>query len=302
MWFVQWCRKNFFVVVGILLSACAGRSTAFLEKPPPADSTVDAAALRSEADKLWKQRDDPKLARQALTLYRRAFTGDPTNAELGTRLARAFHFVGHYVDDNRDARDSTFLRGAETGERVLALNEDFMSVYLKRKDLGHALPALGQDWIIPIYWTAMNLGAWAALQKSSVRYGNKGNVEALMTRVKELNPDFFYGAVYRFFGVLPTAGREPFVDLDKAKPEFDKAVALAPNCFTNKVMYAATYAIKKKDRELFERLLKEVVAGNPNALPDIAPENKYEQVIAKKLLEKIDDYFVPADKSEEEEQ
>jgi tetratricopeptide (TPR) repeat protein len=132
-----------------------------------------------------------------------------------------------------------------------------------------------------------------------VRYGNKGDLEALMKRVRELNPDFFYGAVYRFFGVLPTQAREPFADLDKAKPEFDKAVELAPNCFTNKVMYTATYAIKKKDRDLFKRLLEKVVAGNPNALSDIAPENKYEQAIAKHLLARIDEFFPPEKAAEQ---
>jgi tetratricopeptide (TPR) repeat protein len=152
---------------------------------------------------------------------------------------------------------------------------------------------LEQEWIIPIYWTATNLGGWTALQKTSVRYGNKGDIEALMKRVHELNPDFFYGAVYRFYGVLKAQTREPFGDLDKAKEAFDKAVALEPNCFTNKVMYAATYAIKKKERDLFKTLLDQVVSGNPNALPDIAPENKYEQALAKRLLARIDEYFPP---------
>jgi hypothetical protein len=97
--------------------------------------------------------------------------------------------------------------------------------------------------------------------------------------------------MYRFFGMWRTQAREPFADMDKSEEEFEQAVALAPNCFANKRIYAETYAFKKKERILFKRLLEEVVAGNPNALSDIAPENKYEQAIARYLLAQINEYF-----------
>jgi hypothetical protein len=34
-----------------------------------------------------------------------------------------------------------------------------------------------------------------------------------------------------------------------------------------------------------------VINGDPAVLPDVEPENRYEQEIAKKLLAKIDEYF-----------
>jgi hypothetical protein len=45
------------------------------------------------------------------------------------------------------------------------------------------------------------------------------------------------------------------------------------------------------NNERFSSLLKEVVLGNPNALPDATPENKYEQAIAKQLLTRSDESF-----------
>lgn len=277
----------------ILLVGCAGRRSVILEKPQPVISTADAATLRSDADKLWKQRDDPQKARQALALYRRAFAADPAEVELGTRLARAFYFVGYYVETDPPAQDSLFLQGVETGERVLALNTDFQATYRKTKDEARALAALDKSWINPIYWTGMNYDRWMSAQGRWVRYGNKQRVEAYMTRVKELDPDFFYGAVPRYFGVLPTQGRAPFVHIEDAKQEFDRALELAPNFFGNQRTYAETYAVKKKDRDLFKKLLAQVINGNPNALPDVAPENKYEQELAKKMLAQIEDYFGP---------
>jgi tetratricopeptide (TPR) repeat protein len=283
--------RSVFLLTAFLLVGCAGRRSVILERPQPVISAADAATLRNDADKLWKQRDDPSKARQALALYRRAFAADPTNVEAGTRLARAFHFVGYYVETDPARQDSLFLQGVETGERVLALNPGFQATYRKTKDEARALAALDISWINPIYWTGMNYDRWLNGQGWLVRYDNKQRVEAYMTRVKALDPNFFYGAVPRYFGVLPTQGRAPFVDIDAARREFDRALELAPNFFGNQRTYAETYAVKKKDRELFKNLLEQVVNGNPNALPDVAPENKYEQEVAKKMLARIEDYF-----------
>ncbi|MGH7455409.1 MAG: TRAP transporter TatT component family protein, partial [bacterium] len=272
-----------FLPAVFLLLGCAGRRSVILERPQPVISAADAATLRNDADKLWKQRDDPQKARQALALYRRAFAADPANVELGTRLARALHFVGYYVETDPARQDSLFLLGVETGERVLALNPSFQVTYRRTTDEARALAALDITWINPIYWTGMNYDRWVSGQGRLVRYRNKQRVEAYMTRVKELDPNFFYGAVPRYFGVLPTQGRAPFVDIDNAKREFDRALELAPNFFSNQRTYAETYAVKKKDRELFKKLLEQVINGNPNALPDVAPENKYEQAMAKKM-------------------
>jgi tetratricopeptide (TPR) repeat protein len=283
--------RSIFLLAVFLLVGCAGRRSVILEKPQPVISATDAAALRNDADKLWKQRDDPQKARQALALYRRAFAADPANVELGTRLARAFHFVGYYVETDPARRDSLFLEGVETGERVLALNPSFQATYRKTTDEARALVALDVSWINPIYWTGMNYDRWLSGQGRWVRYRNKQRVEAYMTRVKELDPNFFYGAVPRYFGVLPTQGRAPFVDIDDAKREFDRALEMAPNFFGNQRTYAETYAVKKKDRELFKKLLEQVINGNPNVLPDVAPENKYEQAMARNMLNRIDEYF-----------
>jgi len=290
--------RSFFLLTVFLFAGCAGRRSVILERPQTVVSATDAATLRNDADKLWKQRDDPQKARQALALYRRAFAADPTNVELGTRLARAFHFAGYYVETDPAKQDSLFLQGVETGERVLAVNPSFQASYRKTTDEARALAALDISWINPIYWTGLNYDRWVSGRSRLVRYRNKQRVEAYMTRVKELEPNFFYGAVPRYFGVLPTQGRAPFVDIDNAKREFDRALELAPNFFGNQRTYAETYAVKKKDRELFKKLLEQVINGNPNALPDVAPENKYEQETAKKMLARIEDYFSDKDKND----
>lgn len=280
------------------MCGCAGRQTAISDRPlSPASPAANAAVLNKEAETLWAQRSDPQKARQSLEAYRRVYAANPDKA-VGTSLSRAYYFAGYYVETDPAAQDSLFLRGAEIGERVLSLDQNFRMTYLKTRDDRRALATLDASWTAAIYWTAANLERWTSSKSMWVRYGNKGRVEIYMTRVRELDPNFYYGAPYRFFGVLPTRGRAPFVHLDDAKREFDKAVEIAPNFLGNKRLYAETYAVKKKDRALFARLLNEAVAARIDKASESAPENKYEQARAQKLLAEIDRYFKNDDKKE----
>ncbi|MDZ7343024.1 MAG: TRAP transporter TatT component family protein [candidate division KSB1 bacterium] len=279
-----------FFALGMLFAACAGRRSVILEPLAVAVPNPTAAAiLRAEADKLWQQRDDPQKARQALATYQQAFAANPVDVALGTRLARAYHFVASYIETKPEAQDTLFQRGVETGERTLALNSNFRMIYQKTREESKALAALDKSWVNPIYWTGANLEGWTKRQGQWVRYGNKHVVEAYFTRLRELEPNLFYGAVYRFFGALPT--QVPFGSLDESKREFEKAIEVAPKFLGNYRAYAENYAVARKDRDLFKKLLLRAINGNPKALPDVSPENKFEQAIAKKMLDEIDKYI-----------
>jgi len=283
--------KIFIIIIAILLSGCAGRQTAISERPlPPPQPAANAAALQKDAENLWAQRGEPAKTRQALEAGKRAYAANP-NRELGVKLARAYHFVGYYIETDPDSQTARFLSGLETGERVLSLNNEFRMRYLKTKDDRRSLAVLDRTWAPAIYWTAANLERWTESQGRGVRYGNKGRIEVYMTRVRELEPDYHYGGALRYFAVLPTRGRAPFVDHDDAKRAFEKVLETAPNFLGNKRLYAETYAMKKKNRALFTQLLNEVIAAKIDKASEIAPENKYEQEKAKKMLAEISKYF-----------
>lgn len=291
MWRIYWNLQQSLLVLSVLFFGCAGRQTAILERPlPPPQPTANAAALQKDAENLWAQRSDPLKARQALEAFKRAYAAHP-NREMGTKLSRAYYFVGDYIETDPDSQAARFLSGIETGERALSLNNDFRMKYLKTKDDKRALALLDRTWTPALYWTAANLAQWTEKQPWRVRYGNKGRAEIFMTRLRELEPNYYYGGAYRYFAVLPTRGRAPFVDLDDSKRAFEAVVALAPNFLANKRLYAETYAVKKKDRALFTRLLNEVIAAKIDNAAEMAPENKYEQARAQKMLAAIERYF-----------
>ena len=54
---------------------------------------------------------------------------------------------------------------------------------------------------------------------------------------------------------------------------------------------AEDLAVKLQDGDMYDKLLAEVVNGDPNAIPEIAPENVVEQAKAKALQAKKSDLF-----------
>ncbi len=113
-----------------------------------------------------------------------------------------------------------------------------------------------------------------------------------MLHVKSLDEGYFYAAPWRYFGSFEalTAGIAGG-SLEKSEEAYRKSVELAPNYLGTKVLWADYLCTKKQDKELFKKLLDEVIAADANIDPDIAPENGIEQKKAKKLLADIDERF-----------
>jgi len=281
------------IAASLGLISCAGRSGVFLEQRESSKSlevAVDKKTeLRAAADALWQLRGTPEKAREMLAAYIAAADADPTNVGLLGRLSRAYYLVANYVETDPAKKDELFTKGLETGERALGLYPEFRRIYQETKDEKKAIPAVGIEGIEAIYWTGANLGKWAAEKSLLVRLGNKSKVEAYNQRVMDLDKLFFYAAADRFFGALPT--RVPGGDLNLSKFHFEKSIELAPNYFGTRTLMAEYYATKAQDRETFVKQLQYVINTPYDIIPEITPENKYEQEYAKKLLERVDEFF-----------
>lgn len=280
-------------VVALLESGCAGRKAAIsADAPPPpasADTSAAAPSLRSEADALWAGRGNPDTARLALAAYLRAAQAPGADTDLFARLSRAYYLVANYVETDATRKDSLFLEGVEAAERGMSLHPGFLKVWNETKDEKKAVLELGLESIEAIYWYSANLGKWAATKGLMVRLGNKAKLEAYSKRVLDLDEKFFHGAAHRFFGALPT--KVPGGDLKVSKHHFEKAVAIEPNYFGTRTLYAELYATKAQDKETYHRQLDYVIAIPPGSLPDAEPENRYEQAYARQLKEKANEYF-----------
>ena len=108
----------------------------------------------------------------------------------------------------------------------------------------------------------------------------------MIDRVAVLNPNYFFGAVYRYYGVyyalLPEFNEE---DLKNSRKNFEKALKKSPDYFSNHFLYAEYYAKKIDDQVLFKKHLHAVLQGNPHHLEGVYPEQILEQRRARKILE-----------------
>jgi hypothetical protein len=117
-------------------------------------------------------------------------------------------------------------------------------------------------------------------------------VEALMERVVALDEDQDHGAAHLYLGVLYTQrpaslGGRP----EEGRRHFERAVALSHGRnLMAKVYYARQYARLVFDRDLYVRLLREVVDADPKE-PGLTLSNTLAQSQATTLLADADEYF-----------
>ena len=145
-----------------------------------------------------------------------------------------------------------------------------------------ALFSLGNAWATYIQTNSQDWSAIAALPK----------VESLISCVIELQPNRDQGMPWVVLGVLsslrPAAvGGDP----ERAQQAFERAIEIsAGRNLMAKTLYAQYYARSVFDRELHDRLLREVSETDP-----VAPELTLSNVMAKQraqgLMETADDYF-----------
>ncbi len=282
-----------------LFSGCgASRQGAFNmdEKDLVSASTSEAAATALTAgDTLWNERGDEMKLTEGLAKWEAAAAASP-NHEVFTKLARGYYFLAdtHYaLESKKELKDVTYEKALSAAEKALAAAStgyrDARKAGTSHED---ALKFVEKDGVAALYWWSSALGKWAATKGFTTRLKYKDTLKKTMERISELDPSYFYGGFHRFMGAFETktaglAGGS----LEKAKEHFEQSVAIAPNYLGTKVLWADYYATKTNDKDLFVRLLNEVIAADASAVPELTPENISEQAKAKALLEEVDDRF-----------
>jgi len=243
--------------------------------------------------------NDPETVRQAAPAYLVLLDGmiaeDPDNAELLAAGAELYStYAGAFVDDpERAARLAR--TGRDYGWRGLCLQHrpscgtwsapfgEFEAAVrtVEMKDVPAAFACAGA-WAA---WISANRGDWTAV-------ADKARVDALIRRVIELDPSYRDGAPYLYLGVLETLlpaalGGRP----EEGRRHFERAVELSGGRnLMAKVLLASEYARLTFDRELHDRLCREVLEASPEA-PGLTLSNALAQERARRLLETSGEFF-----------
>jgi len=283
----------------LLATACGTTREAEFEVAEPAEASAEAkdaaSAVVADGDAAWAERIDRAKLEVALAKWEEASKTAPS-AEVFVKLARGHYFLAdafYAVEGNEEKRDAHYTLGLGFAEKAIALSApDYVAALKGGEKVEAAVLKAPPEAVPSLYWQATNLGKWAASKGFATRLKYKDDIKATMLHVKSLDDMYFFAGPWRYFGGFEaaTAGLAGG-DLNKSKENFEMAIQRAPNYLGTKVLYADMYATKANDKDLYKRLLEEVLAADPKAEPEAEPENVREQEKAKGLLAKIDDVF-----------
>jgi hypothetical protein len=269
--------------------------TAAAAPAAPAPASGGGDQRKEAAEAAWARRGEKAQLELAISHWEALVAANPGDGVLWARLARAHYLLGdgHLRDlgPKSEVYLGAFEKGTAAGERGLAaISPAFKDKVTRDEKVEDAIKVVGKDGLEAMYWYAVNLGKWSRAKGLAALLGNKDRVKGVLERVAELDDTFFYGASHRYFGAywsLLPVGR----DLDKSRNHFARSLTIAPMYAGTKVLMAESYAVKKQDRALFDRLLDEVLAQPEQAIPELAPETRIEKDKARELKAKVNELF-----------
>jgi tetratricopeptide (TPR) repeat protein len=276
----------------LLVAGCgAKRSTAYLTDAAAAGGG-EVETLEGQAMAAWDAREDTASLKEALELYEKLVDEDPTDRTSMEMLSRGYYLLaGGHLEDPEE-KLAAYDAGASWGERILGLSDDFRAcVEAGAKDYECLDHATKID-VPGIYWAYANQGKWAVGMGFATVLKHKSKLHAFISRVAELDSEYYYGAADRGLGAY-YAKAPSFAggDLDLALEHFEKSLAVAPDYIGTRVLMAEYWAVKSQDKEAFDRLLDEALAIDAAVYPDVIPIQKLGLIDAQKLKDAGDDLF-----------
>ena len=242
----------------------------------------------------WEQRVNVKNARTARLFLSKANVLNPDDQAVTALYARACHFIGYYIEDDPARSDSLFVEGMDTAwEFIISTDAYQEGVALSEGDSNAkkiaGLENASQDMVPVLYWWVSNYSRYLLTKPVMERLQQRDIIETVLHRILALQPDFFYHGANRIFGGI--YARLPGVDLNHSVLNFDKSIQGSPNYMGTYVIRAKYLYTKSGNREAFVNDLQKVLNADPTILPEVSPENLFEQEKARSLLAEVSSLF-----------
>jgi len=262
--------------------------------------TDKAVGLFREVSLSANRQSDIALVRQGLPAYLMMIDGMiqayPDNPDLLLAGAQAYASYTALIDEEESSRSSQLIQKAKGyALKALELNPLFKGAVDKPFDLFQKQIRETEKSHVPLlFWVGSIWGTWIAQGPDSMEgMADLPKVEALMERVLQLDPGFYYGGPHLFKGILLSARPVQFGgDLKKAEAHFNQALTYSAGKFLMTSVYFAQYYAKQRlDRDLFVNTLNKVLSISADIEPDLTLINTLAQQKAKKLLAQVDEFF-----------
>ena len=243
--------------------------------------------------------NDPETVRQGAPAYLLLIDGLIADAPQNTDLLLAgaslySSYAGAFVDDAERASRLS-LKGRDYGWAALcSSNKQACGVWKAPYDeFEQVINGMGAKHVPVLYgagaawasWIRANTDDWSAI-------ADKARVDAMMQRVVALDETYEDGAAHLYLGILATllpkaAGGQP----EQGRLAFERVIELSNGRnLMAKVLLAQAYARLVFDRELHDRLCREVIEADPVA-QRLTLTNSMAQDEARRLLDTSEDYF-----------
>jgi len=277
--------------IGFLLFSCSPSALVIRQMTP---------VLEKSAEALYEE-TDLQIAEQAMASNLKLIEGllknDPENEELLILVAQGYagYALAFAEDENPERAKKLYLRARNYAMQVLYSDPGFKLAEQKNLlDLEKHLNSYNKDKVPALFWAGF---AWAGYANLALDDPEAllalPEIQLLMQRVEALQSDYFYGAVYLFWGGL--YGMKPVMlggDLKKAHDYFNKNFELNNNGFLLAHIYAARfYAAKVLDEALFDKYLEHVLKTPVDIYPGLQLLNQIAKQKAKRLLAQKEDLF-----------
>ena len=151
-----------------------------------------------------------------------------------------------------------------------------------------------------LYWTAASWGAAISVSKNDPDLiADLPQVEAMIDRAFELEPDFDHGALHGFLISYEMSRQGAAGDpVARARQHFERAVQLSGGQQAGPmVSYAESVCVTQQDAKQFEAQLNRAIAIDPDARPEWRLVNLVMQRRAKWLLSRADELFLNRESS-----
>ena len=243
--------------------------------------------------------DDPQTVADGAPAYLllvSSFLKDGGDNEALLRSAATLHsaYAGVFIKEKARASKMTSKAFDYALKAVCISNENHCKMRkMPFNELEQALLELTKDDLANWYTLGTSWSSW--IQANSQDWNaiaDLARVKIIFARLLQLEPTYKQGGVHLYLGVLstllpPALGGKPEI----GKKHFEQAISLSKNKnLMAKVLYAEKYAKLIFNKTLHDKLLNEVIKGDPVA-PDLTLMNTLAQDKAKQLLAQSDDYF-----------
>jgi hypothetical protein len=220
---------------------------------------------------------------------------DPYSKEMLSTAAQLYTaYAGVFVTDTHRSRKMVNKAFGYADQAICIANKDACGLKKMPFDkFQEIIAAMGIKDLPYLYTMGSAWASWIMANSNDFNaLADISRIETIMLKVVLLDETYKEGAAFLYLGTLstflpPALGGKP----EQGKLYFQRAIDLSQGKnLMAKVMFAKLYARMIFDRDLHDRLLKEVLDTNP-AVPGYTLVNTYAQKQARQLLESAEDYF-----------